>query len=69
MITDLLKHLAATAVITPEQFKQGFLRVFGAMSDIVLDAPLAYTTLGNFVEMSFVAEYITREIASEMPQR
>ncbi len=69
MITELLKHLSAASIITPEQFKQGFQRVFSAMSDIVLDVPLAYSTLASFVEMSVVGHYITQEIADETPQR
>ena len=69
MMTDLLRHLFTTALVTPEQFKQGFQRVFGAMSDIVLDVPLAYSTLSSFVEKSIVGGYISKELANEMPQR
>lgn len=69
MMTNLLKHLFSTAIITPDQFKQGFQRIFSSMSDIVLDVPLAYTTLSGFIEKSVQAGYLTQEIAKEMPQR
>lgn len=68
-MTELLKYLGITTVITSDQFEQGFLRVFGDMSDIVLDVPHAYTTLNNFMEKSVKAGYVSPQVAEEIPQR
>ena len=68
-MTDLLHHLAETAIITPDQFQQGFQRVFGDMTEIVLDVPHAYTTLSKFIDRGLKAGLISPALAEEQPQR
>ena len=50
-------------------FAQGFLRVFGAMTELVLDAPYAYTTLNKLVERCVKTSIVTPQLAEQTPQR
>jgi programmed cell death protein 4 len=68
-MTVLLHHLATTALITPDQFKHGFQRVFDDMTEIVLDVPYAYTTLAKFMDNGLAVGFVTPDIYDEMPQR
>ena len=43
--------------------------MFGSMTDIVLDAPAAYTTLIRVVESGTKAGFVTPLISQEIPQR
>lgn len=66
---DLLEHLSAAGIITPTQFQYGFTRVFGDMTEIVLDVPHAYSTLGKIIDRSIKVELLPRSYADEAPQR
>lgn len=65
----LLQHLATTALITPDQFQQGFLRIYQDMTEIVLDVPHAYTILSKFIEKGARAGFVSSVVADEIPQR
>lgn len=66
---SLLKYMADSTVLTPDQITMGFMRVFNDMTEIVLDVPSAYHTLSKFVEHCFKAGFISSVIAEELPQR
>ena len=66
---DLLEHLSLAGIITPTQFQHGFKRVFGDMTEIVLDVPHAYSTLSKIVDRSIKMELLPRSYADEQPQR
>ena len=54
-----------TCIITT----QGLLRVFGDMTDIVLDVPNAYHTLGKFIERGMKDGFVSVPVAEQVPQR
>ena len=66
---DLLKHLAVTTLITSDQFRQGFLRIYNDMTEIVLDIPQAYVLLNKFIEKGLEAGFVSPAVAQEVPQR
>lgn len=45
------------------------MRVFADMTDIVLDIPNAYQTLGKFVERGVEARFVSPRLALEIPSR
>jgi len=49
--------------------RQGFMRVFDDMADIVLDVPLAYIILDRFVERCNRAGFLTDKIINNVPSR
>ena len=63
-VVEHLWLIAGTSLI-----HQGFLRVFNDITDIVLDVPNAYHTLGKFVEKSTAAGFVSSQVAAETPQR
>ncbi|CAC5417831.1 PDCD4 [Mytilus coruscus] len=66
---DLLKSLAQSVIITPEQMAQGFRRVFDSMPDICLDVPNAYSLLDRFVTMCHREKVVSSDVFQELPQR
>jgi programmed cell death protein 4 len=49
LICSLLKSMATSVIVTPDQLKAGFLRVYEEMPDISIDVPHAYPLLEKFV--------------------
>lgn len=68
-MVGLLEHLSGTGIITPTQFQHGFTRVFGDMTEIVLDVPHAYSTLSKVIDQSIKVELLPHSYAEETPQR
>lgn len=68
-IIDLLLHMAHITVLTQDQIDRGFLRVYGDMTEIVLDNPHAYGTLTKLVESCVAVGLISQHQATQMPQR
>lgn len=68
-ICALLKYLFDSGVITIDQLKNGYLRVFEEMPDIVIDVPFAYEILETIKTKAEKLESFPNELEKEMPQR
>lgn len=68
-ICQLLKHLFDSGVLTVDQLKNGFLRVFEEMPDIVIDVPFAYDILDDIKNRSKKLGFFPEELESEYPTR
>jgi len=68
-ICRLLKALSASNIVTHDQMKRGFFRVFEDLPDIVLDVPAAYTLVDGFVSRAQRHGFITAEIVNKVPVR
>lgn len=67
LISALLKSLFASVIVTLDQLKNGFMRIYQELDDIVLDTPLAYQNLERFV--SKCVDFIPRELVLKCPSR
>lgn len=68
-ICRLLKSLYASCLVTPDQMKQGFLRVFDDLPDICIDVPAAYSLIDRFANKALTAGIIMEELVREVPTR
>jgi programmed cell death protein 4 len=64
LIRDLLEEAAKTVVVTPQQLKAGFLRVYQEMPDISIDVPHAYPLLEKFVAKCDKVGIVCKELKS-----
>ncbi|KAM9282485.1 programmed cell death protein 4 isoform 2-T3 [Cariama cristata] len=69
MILDLLKSLWRSSVITVDQMKRGYERVYREIPDINLDVPHSYSVLERFVEECFQAGMISKPLRDLCPSR
>lgn len=69
MMTKFLKSLADAVIVTPEQFKQGFLRVYDNLPDICLDVPNAYQLMETFAAMCHKEGFLSDALLRDLPQR
>ncbi|KAM9380014.1 programmed cell death protein 4 [Phaethornis superciliosus] len=69
MILDLLKSLWSSSVITMDQMKRGYERVYSEIPDINLDVPHSYSVLERFVEECFQAGIISKPLRDLCPSR
>ncbi|XP_044294527.1 programmed cell death protein 4 [Varanus komodoensis] len=69
MMLDLLKSLWRSAVITTDQMKRGYERVYREIPDINLDVPHSYSVLERFVEECFSAGLISKPLRDLCPFR
>ncbi|XP_065528311.1 programmed cell death protein 4 isoform X2 [Lathamus discolor] len=69
MILDLLKSLWKSSVITVDQMKRGYERVYCEIPDINLDVPHSYSVLERFVEECFQAGIIPKPLRDLCPSR
>ncbi|XP_037255227.1 programmed cell death protein 4 isoform X2 [Falco rusticolus] len=69
MILDLLKSLWRSSVITVDQMKRGYERVYCEIPDINLDVPHSYSVLERFVEECFQAGIISKPLRDLCPSR
>lgn len=67
LISKLLQSLCSSGIVTVDQLKNGFMRIYGQLDDIVLDTPLAYQNLERFVTKS--VDFIPRELVVKCPSR
>ena len=67
LIAKLLKSLCSSVIVTVDQLKHGFTRIYRELDDIVLDTPLAYQTLERFVTKC--VDFIPRELVVKCPSR
>uniref|UniRef100_A0A493TGE7 Programmed cell death protein 4 n=1 Tax=Anas platyrhynchos platyrhynchos TaxID=8840 RepID=A0A493TGE7_ANAPP len=69
MMLDLLKSLWRSSVITVDQMKRGYERVYCEIPDINLDVPHSYSVLERFVEECFQAGIISKPLRDLCPSR
>jgi len=69
LIRNLLKTFSTVNVVTPEQMKNGFQRVFDSMDDITLDIPRAHILLEKFVNDCAKDNIIPRALVLKIPTR
>uniref|UniRef100_A0A8D0DQ90 Programmed cell death protein 4 n=1 Tax=Salvator merianae TaxID=96440 RepID=A0A8D0DQ90_SALMN len=69
MMLNLLKSLWRSAVITMDQMKRGYERVYREISDINLDVPNSYFVLERFVEECFKEGIISKPLRDLCPSR
>ncbi|KAL8603229.1 hypothetical protein ACOMHN_046235 [Nucella lapillus] len=69
MMAKFLKSLAVAVIITPQQFKQGFTRVFDNLPDICLDVPNAYQLMEAFAALCHKEGFMSDAMLKDMPQR
>jgi len=65
----LLQSLFRSFVITIDQMRAGFFRVYEEMAEISLDVPAAYLVLERFVVRCRQAGIINDDIVRKMPSR
>lgn len=69
-IAKLLKSLSDINLISVDQMKKGFLRLFDQMSDIHIDVPHAYSTLEKFMQSCFAIKlFLPRDVINSVPSR
>ncbi|XP_075071805.1 programmed cell death protein 4 isoform X1 [Mixophyes fleayi] len=69
MMLSLLEALWKSAVITLDQMKRGYDRIYHEIPDINLDVPHAYSVLERFVEDCFKNGVISKQIRDLCPSR
>ncbi|KAH0623752.1 hypothetical protein JD844_006854 [Phrynosoma platyrhinos] len=69
MMLNLLKSLWRSAVITMDQMKRGYERIYREIPDINLDVPHSYSVLERFVEECFSAGIISKPLRDLCPSR
>ncbi|MGH0129067.1 UNVERIFIED_CONTAM: hypothetical protein FKN15_015666, partial [Acipenser sinensis] len=67
MVLQLLKFLWESSVITVDQMRRGFERVYMEIPEINIDVPHAYSVLEQFVEQSFNAGVINKKLRDLCP--
>jgi programmed cell death protein 4 len=65
----LLQALFRSFIISIEQMKNGFERVYDVMPEIVIDVPAAYNILERFVVRCKTGGVLTDELVRKMPSR
>jgi len=65
----LLQSLFRSFVITIDQMREGFQRVYDEMAEIFLDVPAAYTILERWVIRCRQSGIINDDIVRKMPSR
>lgn len=69
-IASLLKYLSDINLISVDQMKKGFLRLFDEIADIHIDVPHAYLTLEKFMQSCFsVKLFLPRDVINSVPSR
>ncbi|XP_046565692.1 programmed cell death protein 4-like [Haliotis rubra] len=69
MMCELLKSFSEAMIVTPNQFIQGFRRVYDAMPDICLDVPNAYVLLEKLANKCHQEGMLSTLLLKELPQR
>ncbi|XP_035262944.1 programmed cell death protein 4b isoform X1 [Anguilla rostrata] len=69
MVLQLLKFLWESSVITVDQMRRGYQRVYMEIAEINIDVPCAYAVLEQFVEKSFSAGIIDKRMRDLCPSR
>ncbi|XP_015786262.1 programmed cell death protein 4 [Tetranychus urticae] len=69
LILKLLKSLTDAVVVTVDQLKNGFNRVYEEMPDICIDVPLAYQILEKFINKATALGFLPTDTVKNMPTR
>ncbi|XP_046899956.1 programmed cell death protein 4b isoform X2 [Hypomesus transpacificus] len=69
MVLQLLKFLWVSTVITADQMRRGYERVYMDIAEINIDVPRAYFILEQFVDNSFSAGLISERLRDICPSR
>ncbi|XP_004066380.1 programmed cell death protein 4 [Oryzias latipes] len=69
MILQLLKSLSVSSIITVDQIRRGYERVYMDIAEINIDVPRAYYLLEQFVEKSFNMEIVGMKLRDKCPRR
>jgi len=67
LIASLLQSLSSSVIVTIDQLRNGFIRIYNELDDITLDIPLAYQNLERFV--SKCVDFIPRDLVIKCPSR
>lgn len=69
-IANLLKALSDINLISVDQMRKGFLRLFAEIPDIHIDVPHAYATLEKFMQCCFAIKlFLPRDVLDSVPSR
>lgn len=69
-IATLLKALSDINLISVDQMKKGFLRLFNEIPEIHIDVPHAYVTLERFMQSCFAVKlFLPRDVIDSVPSR
>lgn len=69
-IATLLKALSDINLISVDQMKKGFLRLFDEIPEIHIDVPHAYATLEKFMQSCFAVKlFLPRDVINRVPSR
>ncbi|XP_067132995.1 programmed cell death protein 4-like [Centruroides vittatus] len=69
LMCKLLTFLSSSIIITPDQMKNGFERVYNEMADICIDVPPAYVILEKFVNKCHNCGFLPQELVKNIPSR
>jgi len=69
LIRDFLKSLSDAVIVTVDQLKNGFTRVYREMPDISLDVPLAYNILDKFISKCEEKNFLPKQVIRDTPSR
>ncbi|XP_076027227.1 programmed cell death protein 4b [Genypterus blacodes] len=69
MILQLLKALSVSSIITVDQMRRGYERVYMDIAEINIDAPRAYFILEQFVDKSFSLGIVDEKLRDVCPSR
>jgi len=69
LVSALLKSLCAAVIVTLDQLKNGFVRVYEEMPEICIDVPLAYQVQEKFVAKCVSQGFLSKELIKCMPVR
>ncbi|KAM4595301.1 programmed cell death protein 4b isoform 1-T2 [Fundulus diaphanus] len=69
MVLQLLKSLSLSSIITVDQMRRGYERVYMDIEEINIDVPLAYFILEQFVDKSFRMGIIGLKLRDQCPHR
>ncbi|XP_012722447.3 programmed cell death protein 4b [Fundulus heteroclitus] len=69
MVLQLLKSLSLSSIITVDQMRRGYERVYMDIEEINIDVPLAYFILEQFVDKSFRLGIIGLKLRDQCPHR
>lgn len=69
MVLQLLKFLWVSSIITVDQMRRGYERVYMDIAEINIDVPRAYFILEQFVDKSFSAGFICEKLRDLCPSR
>lgn len=66
-LCPLLKSMCASAIVTIDQLKNGFNRIYEEMEDLILDVPMACQNLERFVQKC--SSFLPLDLVINCPSR